>query len=160
MKRSVVASALLVLMPVAALAVTSPFERLAGTWSGTGTIEMADGNREPLRCRAAYDVLKDGMNLQLNLRCASESYNFDLRSSAEYERGKVTGIWSESTMNAGGQLSGRAEGDRIRVVANSQSFTAALTLVTNGHRQTVQIQSQQPDSRIKGATMTLSRSNG
>jgi len=144
-------------MPIAALAATGPFERLAGTWSGNGTIEMADGKREPLRCRAAYDVLKDGANLQLNIRCASDSYNFDLRSSAEYERGKVTGVWSESTMNAAGQISGRAEGDRIRVVANSQAFTASLTLVTNGQRQTVHIQTQQ-DSRIKGASMTLSRS--
>jgi len=157
MKRSVIASTLLVLMPIAALAATGPFERLAGTWSGNGTIEMADGKREPLRCRAAYDVLKDGANLQLNIRCASDSYNFDLRSSAEYERGKVTGVWSESTMNAAGQISGRAEGDRIRVVANSQAFTASLTLVTNGQRQTVHIQTQQ-DSRIKGASMTLSRS--
>lgn len=158
MKRPVLAFALLVSIPVAALAATSPFERLAGTWSGNGTVEMSDGNSEPLRCRAAYDVLRDGTNLQLNIRCASESYNFDLRSSAEYERGRITGVWSESTMNVGGQLSGRAEGDRIRVIANGQTFAAALTLVTNGHRQTVSIQSQQPDSKVKGASMTLSRS--
>lgn len=160
MKRSVFAFALLVSVPVAALAAASPFERLAGTWSGNGIVEMSDGNREPLRCRAAYDVLKDGVSLQLNIRCASESYNFDLRSSAEYERGRITGVWSESTMNVGGQLSGRAEGDRIRVVANSDAFAAALTLVTNGHRQTVSIQSQQPDSKVKGASMTLSRASG
>lgn len=157
MKRSVVASLLLVAVPALASAAASPFERLAGSWMGNGTIEMSDGNREPLRCRAAYDVLKDGTSLQLNIRCASESYNFDLRSKAEYERGRVTGIWSESTMNAGGQLSGHAEGDRIRVVANSQAFSAALTLVTNGRRQTVSIEAQQPDSRIKGASITLSR---
>lgn len=158
MKRSACALAFIVAMPALAFAAASPFERLAGTWSGRGIIEMADGNREPLRCRAAYDVLKDGMSLQLNIRCASESYNFDLRSSAELERGRVTGVWSESTMNTGGQLTGRAEGDRIRVVANSDAFAAALTLVTNGHRQTVNIQSQQPDSRVKGASITLSRS--
>jgi hypothetical protein len=157
MKRTVFALAFVAAMPVLAAAAASPFERLAGTWTGSGKIEMADGRREPLRCRAAYDVLKEGTSLQLNIRCASESYNFDLRSSAEYERGHVKGVWSESTMNAGGQLTGRAEGDRIQVVANGQTFTAALTLVTKGERQTVTIQSQLPDSKVKGATMTLSR---
>ena len=132
MKRVVCAFALLALIPAAALAVSSPFERLAGSWAGSGVIEMSDGNREPLRCRAAYDVLKEGTSLQLNIRCASESYNFDLRSSAEYAGGKVTGVWSESTLNTGGQLSGSAQGDRIRVLANSDTFSAALTLVTHG----------------------------
>lgn len=157
MRRSVVAFVVLTSLSSAALAVASPFEQLAGSWSGNGTIEMADGKREPLRCRAAYDVLKDGVSLQLNIRCASESYNFDLRSSAEYSRGRVTGVWRESTLNTGGQLAGSAQGDRIRVVANSQSFSATLTLVTHGDQQSVTIQSQQPDSKVKGAAMTLSR---
>lgn len=158
MRRASFALILAVLIPAAALAAVSPFERLAGTWSGTGTLEMADGTSEPLRCRAAYDVLKEGLSLQLNIRCASQSYNFDLSSSAQYADGKITGIWSESTLNTGGQLSGTAQGDRIRIIANSHSFSAALTLVTRGDKQTVTIQSQQPDSKVKGATMILSRS--
>jgi hypothetical protein len=159
MKRSAFALVLIVAVPALAFAAASPFERLAGSWTGNGIIEMADGHREPLRCRAAYDVLRDGVSLELNIRCASESYNFDLRSSAKYDRGRITGVWSESTMNTGGQLSGRAEGDRIHVMANSQTFTAALTLVTNGQRQTVSIQSRLPDSKVKGASMTLSRND-
>ena len=31
----------------------SPFKALAGTWSGGGVINTSDGQREPLRCRAA-----------------------------------------------------------------------------------------------------------
>lgn len=140
-----------------ALAAASPFERLSGSWSGAGSIEMSDGNSEPLRCRAGYDVLDGGSSLRLNLRCASQSYKFDLSSSAEYAGGQITGVWTESTMNAGGRLTGTARGDQIQVTANSSSFSAMLTLVTQGNKQSVTIQSQQPDAKIKGATIALNR---
>lgn len=158
MNRSAFAFIFALALPAAALAANSPFERMVGQWSGNGTIQMSDGNHEPLRCKAAYDVLSKGANLQLNIRCASQSYNFDLRSSANYAGGKITGMWSESTLNTGGQLSGDAEGDRIRIEANSQSFSAVLTLVTRGNKQSVTVESRQPNSRVVGATITLSRS--
>ena len=60
----------------------APFDRLAGQWSGSGTIELSNGTHESIRCRAAYDALHDQRKLQLNIRCASESFNFDLRASA------------------------------------------------------------------------------
>jgi hypothetical protein len=43
-----------------------------------GTIDLSNGTHEPIKCRAAYDVLSDQRNLQLNIRCASG--NFDLRA--------------------------------------------------------------------------------
>jgi hypothetical protein len=158
MKRSILAFALSLALPVVALAVNSPFDRLAGQWSGAGTIQMSDGNSEALRCRASYDVLSEGAGVQLAIRCAGQSYSFDLRSSAQHEGGKITGVWNESTLNTGGQLSGSAKGDSIRIMANGQAFSAALTLVTNGNKQSVTIKSQQPNSKVVGATMTLSRS--
>jgi hypothetical protein len=145
-------------VPAAAIAqAPGPFSRLEGQWAGTGTIDMQDGRREPLRCRASYDVLERGHGLQLSIRCASESFNFNLQSSAKVQSGRVSGIWSESTMNAGGQLSGRAEGDRINVIANGQSFSADLNLTTHGDRQSVQIKSRDPQSQVVGASMTLRR---
>ena len=71
----------------------APFSRLAGQWSGSGTIELSNGRREPIRCRASY-VLGGQRELQLNIRCASEGYNFDLRASATYSAGSVSGMWS------------------------------------------------------------------
>jgi len=135
----------------------TPFTRVAGQWSGSGTLQLADGPHEALRCRAAYDVLQHGHNLQLNIRCASESYNFDLRSSANYASGKVTGIWSESSLNTGGTLAGRADGERIGVVASSPSFSANLTLITRGSRQSVAIKSRDPMSKVAGASIALHR---
>jgi hypothetical protein len=134
----------------------APFDRLAGQWSGSGTIDMANGAHERIKCRASYDVL-DQKRLQLNIRCASESYNFDLRASAAYSGGAITGNWSESTRNVAGTISGRSDGDRFQVVARASSFAATLTLVTHGGRQSVAIRTQDPQSDIRGVSISLRR---
>ena len=73
-----------------------PFGQLAGSWSGSGTIDLSNGRHEPIKCRANYDVLEEQDKLQLNIHCASDSYNFDLRGSANYAGGTITGTWSDS----------------------------------------------------------------
>ena len=135
----------------------APFQKLAGHWSGNGKIELSNGTEEPIRCRAAYDVLEQQNNLQLNIRCASQSYSFDLRASATYAAGAITGTWSEATRNAAGTISGKADGDRFQVVARGPSFTASLTLVTRGNRQSVTIQSHDAQTMVKGASISLQR---
>lgn len=158
MRRAVLAIALCVMASGVSAQDSGPFVRLAGQWSGSGTLQLSNGSHEALRCRASYDVLKQGHNLQFSIRCASDSYNFDLRSSADYTSGKVTGIWSESSLNAGGTLTGKAEGERISAVANSQAFSASLTLITRGSRQSVAIKSRNPKSSVAGASISLRRS--
>ena len=136
----------------------APFKRLAGQWSGSGTIDLTDGKREPIRCRASYDVLSDQRNLQLNIRCASDSYNFDLRASATYSAGSVSGTWSESTRLVTGTIAGRADSEHISVVAKAASFSASLSLTTHGSRQSVVIRAHSADAGIKGVSMHLRRS--
>lgn len=136
---------------------TGPFARLAGRWAGAGNVELSNGSRESIHCRAAYDVLS-ARDLQLNIRCASESYNFDLRASARSASGAISGTWSESTRNAGGTLSGEADGEHIQVLAKGPAFAATITLTTRGRRQTVTIRSQDQDSTLRGASIHLRRS--
>ena len=136
----------------------APFDRLAGNWSGSGTIELSNGTHESIRCRAAYDVLGGQSKLQLNIRCASEGANFDLRASADYSGGAVNGYWSESTRGISGTISGRADGDRFQVVARAASFVATLTLLTHGGRQSVSIRSQDSQSTIRSVSVNLRRS--
>jgi hypothetical protein len=135
----------------------SPFAPLAGSWSGAGTIDLANGKHEPIKCRAAYDVLEDQNKLQLNLHCASQSYNFDLRASATYSAGAITGNWSESSRNAAGTLSGKVEGAGFQVVAKGQAFSANLNLVTRGANQSVTIKSHDAQAEVRGATISLQR---
>ena len=129
-------------------------DRLAGSWSGAGTIDLANGKYEPIKCRAS---LEDQSKLQLNLHCASQSYNFDLRASAAYSAGAITGNWSESSWNAAGTLSGKVEGAGFQVVAKGQTFSANLNLVTRGANQSVTIKSQDAQAEVRGATITLQR---
>ena len=137
----------------------APFERLAGQWSGSGTIELANGTHESIKCRAAYDVLNDQRKLQLNIRCASESFNFDLRASAAYSGGTISGNWSETNRGVAGTISGRAEGDRLQVVARASSYNATLAVVTHGGRQSVTIRPQDNQASIKSVSMNLRRSS-
>ena len=141
----------------ARLQARSPFAQLAGGWSGAGTIDLANGRHEPIKCRASYDVLETQNKLQLNIHCASESYNFDLRASAAYSGDAITGNWSESTRNAAGTLSGKVEGAGFRVVAKGPTFRANMNLVTQGNKQSVTIKSQDEKAEVQGATITLQR---
>ncbi len=134
-----------------------PFDRLAGQWAGSGTIDLSNGTHEPLKCRASYDLLAEQRSLQLNIRCASDSYNFDLFSSVALAGHAVSGTWSESTHSAAGTVSGTADGDHIQVHAESPGFTANLSLVTHGDRQSVSIRTPDPNTGIKGATISLRR---
>jgi len=132
-----------------------PFERLAGEWAGTGSIDLTSGTREALKCKAKYTVSAE--TLQLYIKCASDSYNFELRSTANVAAGAVTGTWSESPHGAFGTISGTAAGESIHVKAEAGNFTANLSLVTHTNSQTVAIRTANPDAGIKGATINLKR---
>jgi hypothetical protein len=138
-----------------AQAATSPFTAMAGSWSGGGVIDTSDGGRERLRCRAAYDVGAAGTQLRLNLRCASDSYTFDLASDVQYRGGAISGSWSEASRNASGSISGRAAGDRIEASATGPTFSAALSLTTRGRRQTVSIRPE--GTNIRAVSLALDR---
>jgi len=115
----------------------SPFSAMAGSWSGGGTLSTNDGAQERLRCRASYDVVGTGAELRLNLKCASESYNFDLSGEVQYQGGAISGSWTEASRNASGTISGRANGEHIDAAARGDNFSANLSLTTRGGRQTV-----------------------
>lgn len=139
----------------ATYAAPSPFNAMAGSWSGGGVLSTSDGNQEQLRCRASYDVTGTGTELRLNLRCASQSYNFDLASEVEYRGGAISGSWTEASRNAAGTLSGRANGDHIEAAARGDNFSANLSLTTRGGRQSVSIQPQ--GTNVTSVSLSLDR---
>ncbi|WP_349817257.1 MULTISPECIES: hypothetical protein [unclassified Bradyrhizobium] len=133
----------------------SPFRGLEGSWTGGGVLSTSDGNQERLRCRAAYDVGGAGEQLRLNIRCASDSYNIDLSSDVEYRGGEISGQWSEASRNVSGTIEGRATGNRIEAQARGQTFSAGLSLTTQGRRQTVSI--RPAGAQITAVDLELSR---
>jgi hypothetical protein len=116
-----------------------PFAAIAGSWSGGGTLSLTNGTRERLRCRARHAVGDGGRSLSLSIRCASDSYRFELSSDVVHRRGRIFGRWSESANGLSGTVSGSASSGRIRALATGGNFTAGLAITTHGSRQTVSI---------------------
>lgn len=134
---------------------SKPFAGMAGVWSGKGSISLADGSKEAIRCRATYAVRSDGQALQQTLRCASDSYKFELSSNVVASGGSLSGTWSEATRNINGEVQGTTSGGRFQVVVSAGSFTADLALTTRGNSQSVVIRSE--GSEFRQATISLAR---
>jgi hypothetical protein len=130
-----------------------PFADLSGSWSGSGNITLSSGSHNHIQCRATYNVRAGGHDLQLVLRCASDSYNFDFRGNAIYSDGNITGSWSEATQHAAGQFTGRVNGNHINARIEGQTFAALLDLTTHGNRQSISIRS--PGSQISEVAIAL-----
>jgi hypothetical protein len=97
------------------------------------------------------------VSLRLHLRCASDSYNFDLSATVIDEGGSISGIWNEATRNANGNLQGRSSGNgrQVQVVAQGPAFTANLTLTTRGDKQTILMLS--PGAEVVEVSIALDR---
>jgi hypothetical protein len=134
---------------------SGPFTALSGSWIGNGSITLSDGSNERIRCRATYVVTQAGNQLQQNLRCASDSYKFDLSSDVGNRRGAISGTWSEATRGVSGSVSGAATGNQIQVHTDGPGFAAKLQLVTRGDRQSVSIRSA--GTEIAAVAITLAR---
>ncbi|MBM3530966.1 MAG: hypothetical protein FJX62_23050 [Alphaproteobacteria bacterium] len=133
---------------------SSPFTALSGNWSGAGTITMASGAKERIRCRAAYNVDGSGSNLGLLLRCASDSFKFELQSNVAHSNGQVTGNWAELTRRVGGNIEGQARGGRIQVRV-SGTISAMLAVNTNANKQSISIEA--PGSEMSAVAISLNR---
>jgi hypothetical protein len=122
-----------------------PFSGMAGNWSGGGTLHRANGHNDRLRCRARYAVGNDGNKVNLNIRCASDSYKFDLTGYIINNGGTISGRWSEPNYNAAGTLTGRAGAGSISAHAIGNTFSALLSVSTKGTRQSVTIRPQEKE---------------
>jgi hypothetical protein len=134
---------------------SGPFVGFDGTWSGNGTVALSDGTTERIRCKADYKVNDNGLGLKQSLRCASDSYKFDLSSDVTSQGDRISGNWSEASRNVFGNLQGTAGGGQIDVFVEAAGFAASLSLRTSGNRQTVQISSK---GEIRGVNITMVKS--
>jgi hypothetical protein len=148
------AAVALALFSSAAAAQASPFSNLGGSWSGPGVITLSSGAKERIRCRATYNVDQAGTSLNLALRCASESYKFELDGSISHANGTVSGFWSEKTYGVGGTITGKGAPGRIQVRAEG-SLSALLGVTTRDNRQLISINS--PGSPMSEVAISMSR---
>jgi hypothetical protein len=118
----------------------SPFEKFIGAWSGSGQIVGTNGHRESIRCRAQYTDAKGGAALNQSIVCASESFKLNITSYVEASGDSVQGYWKEASRDVSGHLSGRISDGRFEGELSAATFSAAISLTSNGRTQAVIMQ--------------------
>lgn len=113
------------------------FAALAGSWSGGGTVRLANGKSEKLQCHAYYKK-KGESGLGIAIRCASPSNSIHMRSSLRKGGSSISGTWEERTFNVNGSVSGQATSSSLRL-SISGSVSGSLSISLRGKRQTVRI---------------------
>lgn len=137
-------------------AAEGPFGGMAGNWSGTGTVSVSNGTNERIRCRAKYSVTPSGLNLHQELRCASDSYKFDVNSNViSGPEGSLSGTWTELTRQVTGAISGQVMPGSIDVAVKGPVFSATLAVQTKGDKQSVAIRPTGTD--IKSIIIEMDR---
>jgi len=125
----------------------SPFSGMGGAWTGAGRVTMKDGTSEPIKCKATYTVGNSGTELQQVLRCASDSYKFNVRSNIEADGDALAGQWTETTYNLVGSFTGKAKGSKIEGKVRGSGLQVGVALLTQGSSQRVRILSQGTEMR-------------
>jgi len=134
-----------------------PFVEFAGNWRGGGHVVSTDGRTEAINCRARNDVSEGGASFSQALVCASDSYRFDIRTSAVAEGGSVTGTWQETTRGVGGNLAGQIGNGVFEGSVDAPGFGASVTYRSNGHAQTVVIRPNGGAGGIASVEVSLRR---
>lgn len=148
----------LALSSVTASYADGAFADYAGGWSGSGTISIANNggvSSERIRCRGNYTVGDGANTLNLALRCASDSYRFDLTSTVRASGSQLTGSWSESSRGVNGTVDGRVSGGNITARVETNGYVASFNISTKGGHQSVAIASP---GDLRGVTIALTRS--
>ena len=132
-----------------------PFSSFEGNWTGTGTVSVANGAKERLRCRAHYDVSGGGSTMSQSLTCASDSYKFNVVSSVRSEGGAISGSWEETSRSAKGRISGSITPTQVSAYVQGVGFTARIGIAARAGRQSITINPTGTD--ISNVSVTMSK---
>jgi hypothetical protein len=146
----------LFLIPVSGHAQSGAFAGYDGNWSGNGSITIADQGAERIRCKGTYTVASGGGMLHQVLRCASDSYKFELNSDITASGNQLSGSWSEASRGVNGSVSGTISGGEIAALVQTNGYAATFSVVTKGNKQNVDISSK---GEIRAVTIALTKGN-
>ena len=130
------------------------FTGFGGSWSGAGQVRLEGGQREAIRCSANYVPRSGGTGLGLSLRCASASGRVELRATLTASGSRVSGSWEERSYGLGGQVSGTASGNSLRL-SFSGGLSGSMTVTTTGASQSISVRTD--ISALQGVSVSLRR---
>ncbi|KUO58486.1 MAG: hypothetical protein APF80_01670 [Alphaproteobacteria bacterium BRH_c36] len=154
--RSVTACAVLAFAAIPQFAATASaagqFEKLLGSWGGSGTYRLASGKSEKLRCDAYYTG--GGTQLGMVVRCSGGENKIEIRSKLSASGNNLSGHWEERTFNAEGTATGRVSDGHISL-GISGAVSGSMSVEFSRSRQTVSISTQ--GTELAGVSVSLSR---
>lgn len=130
------------------------FSELPGNWSGTGTVIKSDDTTESLRCKVKYSLTPSGKILHQEIKCAADSYRMNFVTDLVNQNGDLAGTWKEVDRQAGGDVSGRIQGDVISTQIKGAVFQAAVVITTKSGKQTISLTSDS-GNYAKAVTIAL-----
>jgi hypothetical protein len=134
------------------------FSALAGNWTGNGTVTYSSGTKERLRCKVKYDMANVEDGITQALRCASDSYKFQINAYYFNKAGTLTGHWDELSLQISGSITGNvSDAGKIVGALHGPGFLASVLVDTKGNEQTVNIAAE--DQEIKSVTVSVKRGN-
>jgi hypothetical protein len=148
-----IAALLLVSVTGPGLAET-PFVGLSGAWSGGGRITMITGTSEPIKCKATYKTNQAGTTIDQVLRCASDTYKFNVKSKVGVDGSALSGSWTETTYNLTGTFTGTVKGEKIEGKIRGNGLLIGVALRTRGGEQQVRFLSQGTEMREVNIKLT------
>jgi hypothetical protein len=129
------------------------FAKVTGTWNGNGTITMQDGAKERIRCRIEYKGA--GKKLDQLMRCASDSYKFNVNAAIEYAASDISGKWNATDYDLNGEVTGRVEGNQMLVRIRGSGLSVNLVVAVNGKKQDIKLISE--GTKVSGMTVSLAK---
>lgn len=133
----------------------SPFQSLAGRWTGEGRLGIKDNPPESVKCRATYIVGDTPNELKQTIRCVTAGGGVEVLSNIRYADGELAGSWKETTRNIQGELTGKVTPAGFRVAVRGGDIAANMDIVVRGNRQIVEIQFI--NSTLQGLTLLMTK---
>lgn len=121
------------------VAKAEPIGDLAGFWTGNGSVTLASGNTERVKCNVFYKASDGNTQLRQTVRCASADYTINATAELEVKGGQVTGDWEEKTYAAKGKVTGRYSGENFALMIKGANFTAAMNVTLSACKQSINI---------------------
>ena len=90
------------------------------------------------------------------LRCASDSYKFELTSDIAAKGNSITGSWSEASRGVNGSVEGSISNGQVTALVQTNGYAATFNVSTRGNRQSVNISSK---GELRGVTINLAKGN-
>lgn len=140
-------SALVVALPLLAAPISTAeasavTDTLKGQWSGSGTLRLANGKSERIRCHGRVSGGDESLNQFFN--CASTANNFSFSTSLDFSGSRVSGSWrgpddsgTASGTASAGNMSLRLKSDEGRGNLNATFNRCRLTISVTGWSKTL-----------------------